>query len=227
MSFVILLSLVTPSFAQGGKQAEIISLLEKQDQRMNDILDKEQIELYGSLVEELIVNDGISYFSENKNLDYENSRLVNIDNGVAKAFTIPIRSDEVRHHEMSNFTIFFDEQNNVFSTTELLLTETKQGTFKINFFVDGKNEVSEITEYEFLTSEEYLEGQKGNILPMVDWDGFILCIGINTAVLQPIIAFCAASCAIPAVGPAICAACLGAQIGIPAGSLISCLISNW
>lgn len=106
---------------------------------------------------------------QSKILSFDKGRLVTLKEADIKAFIIPASSPNSTFHEMSNFTIYFDHKNELISTTEFLVSESDEGTFKFQCYINGKNEITMVTEDKFFTEEEY---QQNIIKLRVNWDGF-------------------------------------------------------
>lgn len=52
-------------------------------------------------------------------------------------------------------------------------------------------------------------------------------MGITGALVGPISVACGTACAIPGIGTVVCLTCIGVVIGLPTGTLVGCLASNW
>lgn len=225
LSLILVLSVFFSFSLQGlassPTESELEDLIKTQLENVQEIKNEQIKQEYIDLLSDLDFERTSTIY------DYENSRVIQVDGDETIALTIPIQEKEVRTHEFSNFTVYFNKDKEAISTTEILVTESDLNTFKTQYFVDNEELVNEVTNEPFKTAEEIKHGSSEIFSPLFNVDGFIACMGISTAFMGPIIAACGGSCVIPGVGTPICALCLGALIGIPTGTLTACLNQNF
>lgn len=223
LTIAMLFSVVTPSLANGGNNYdESLKMIKEQIEQFEEVDEPIQIDQFKLLSIKLIDNKKAKV--QSKILNFDRGRLVNLKEAEIKAFIIPASSPGSTYHEMSNFTIYFDSKNELISTSEFLVSESDEGMFKFQYYINGKNELTMVTEDKFFTEKEY---QQNLFKLRVNWDGFLKCMGIVGSLVGPISAACGTACAIPGIGTVVCLTCIGVIIGLPTGSLTGCLISNW
>lgn len=222
MIVIVFFSFSVPISAEGNNEDDTLKMIKQQLQQLEEVTNKSVINDYKVLTKKFIENKKVKVKSEV--LNFDKGRLLDFKTDDIKAFTVPVSNFDSTYHEISNFTIYFGKNNELIGTTEFLASESDRETFKFEYFVDGKKEMTMVTEDEFFTEEEY---QDNLIRPMVDWDGFLKCMGITGALVGPLQAACTGACMIPGVGTAICLTCIGVTIGLPTGSLFGCLTANW
>ncbi|SHH84882.1 hypothetical protein [Virgibacillus chiguensis] len=222
LAIFILFSFSVSISATESNRDKTLNSLKAQLEAIEEIGDTNQIKEYKDKSRKLINNNEVNLNAEN--INYDNSRLVKFKNTQQKALVLQVSSNDSTYHEMSNFAIYFDSNNNVLATTEFLVSESKTGTFKFDYYINDNKEFTQVSKEKFFTEKEY---ENSKITPAVDWDGFLKCMGITGALVGPLQVACTSACAIPGVGTAVCVGCIGVTIGLPSGSLIGCLTSNW
>lgn len=153
--------------------------------------------------------------------DLEESSVDTVGGGVT-AVTVPVHGD---YSLPSNVTVFFDEDNTVLQTNEMLVTKNEVGNFQVETYLDGSLVDSEDTGISYMTDKELLaeEPVDSGIQPtgvgaVASCLGAVLGIGGTTAYI--IAVACGGSCAAPTpVTAPICAACIGAYAVLGAGSI--------
>ncbi|WP_369436090.1 hypothetical protein [Lysinibacillus fusiformis] len=150
--------------------------------------------------------------------DLEGSSVYTVGGGVT-VVTVPLHGD---YSLPSNLTVFFDEDNTVLQTNELLVTKNEVGNFRVETYLDGSLSNSVDTELSYITDEEMLAEepviQEMGVGAVASCLGAVLGIGATAAYI--IAVACGGSCATPTpVTAAICAACIGAYAVIGAGGI--------
>lgn len=153
--------------------------------------------------------------------DLEGSSVYTVGGGVT-VVTVPLHGD---YSLPSNITVFFDEDNTVLQTNEMLVTKNEVGNFRVETYLDGSLSNSVDTTIPYITDEEMLaeEPVSSEIQPMgvgavASCLGAVLGVGGTAAYI--IAVACGGSCAAPTpVTAPICAACIGAYAVIGAGGI--------
>ncbi|WP_197479974.1 hypothetical protein [Paenibacillus swuensis] len=153
--------------------------------------------------------------------DFEKSSVYTVGGGVT-VVTVPL-SD--KYSLPSNVTVFFNEDNTVLQTNEMLVTKNEAGNFLVETYLNGSLVKSVDTEIPYLTDKELLAEEPVNsgIQPMgigtvAACLGAVLGIGGTVAYL--IAVACGSSCVAPTpVTAVICAACIGAYAVLGAGGI--------
>lgn len=153
--------------------------------------------------------------------DFDESIVYAVGGGVT-VVTVPLHGD---YSLPSNITVFFDENDTVLQTNEMLVTKNSVGNFQVETYLDGLLVNSEDTGIAYITDEEMLteEPVGAGIQPMGVGDvaaclAAVLGIGATAAYIIAIA--CGSSCAVPTpVTAPICAACIGAYAIIGAGGI--------
>lgn len=153
--------------------------------------------------------------------DLKGSSVYTVGGGVT-VVTVPLHGD---YSLPSNITVFFDEDNTVLQTNEMLVTKNEVGNFQVETYLDGLLNKSVDTGISYITDEEMLaeEPVGSGIQPMgvgavASCLGVVLGVGATMAYL--IAVACGGSCAAPTpVTAAICAACIGAYAVLGAGGI--------
>ncbi|WP_281486526.1 hypothetical protein [Lysinibacillus sphaericus] len=73
--------------------------------------------------------------------------------GGVTVVTVPLHGD---YSLPSNITVFFDEDNTVLQTNEMLVTKNDLGNFRVETYLDGSLSNSVDTELAYITDEEML-----------------------------------------------------------------------
>lgn len=84
--------------------------------------------------------------------DLEGSSVYTVGGGVT-VVTVPLHGD---YSLPSNITVFFDEDNTVLQTNEMLVTKNDLGNFRVETYLDGSLSNSVDTELAYITDEEML-----------------------------------------------------------------------
>lgn len=162
-------------------------------------------------------------YVSDENLDIKNAKSLDIkdDGDRYTSVSVPIVGED--YSMLSNLTVVYDENNDVITYTESLLTKSDNNTFMLTSFADGEQVNKKDTGLKYMTNQELKKEIKE--LEEVGSDTEIqsgkasrasagkiaACIagvtGLGGTAAYAIVAMCAGSC--PAVPP-ICAACIGA-----------------
>ncbi|MFS0675071.1 hypothetical protein [Ornithinibacillus sp. 179-J 7C1 HS] len=153
--------------------------------------------------------------------DLEESSVYTVGGGVT-VVTVPLHGD---YSLPSNVTVFFDEDNTVLQTNELLVTKNEVGNFQVETYLDGSLVNSEDTGISYMTDKELLaekpvdsEIQPMGVGAVASCLGAVLGVGGTVAYI--IAVACGGSCAAPTpVTAPICAACIGAYAVLGAGGI--------
>ncbi|OAX46138.1 hypothetical protein gpAD87_26950 [Paenibacillus sp. AD87] len=153
--------------------------------------------------------------------DLEKSSVYTVGGGVT-VVTVPLHGD---YSLPSNVTIFFDEDNTVLQTNEMLVTKNEAGNFRVETYLNGSVVKSVDTDRPYITDQEMLAEEPVNsgIQPqsvgaVAGCLGAVLGIGGTAAYI--IAVACGGSCAVPTpVTAPICAACIGAYAVLGAGGI--------
>ncbi|MFH0331920.1 hypothetical protein QQF09_14345, partial [Clostridium perfringens] len=164
------------------------------------------------------------------NLDLDNAKVLEIsnENGIFKSITLPIIGEE--YTMFSSLTVLYDENNEIASYSESLITKSENNTFQVASYIDGE-EISKLdTGIDYLENE-ILENEMINIKEITKEmetygpeergiGAIAACIaavaGVNGVVAKLIAATCIASC--PTVVP-ICVACIGGVAAMGSASI--------
>lgn len=146
----------------------------------------------------------------------DESTVYTVGGGVTVA-TVPLHGD---YSLPSNITIFFDEDNAVLQTNEMLVTKNELGNFKVATYVDGSMTKSEDTDISYKTDKELLaEKPDGSEIQPMGVKSVAACLagvlGVGGTIGYLIAVACGGSCTTPTpVTATICAACIGAYATI-------------
>ncbi|MCW1927015.1 hypothetical protein [Bhargavaea beijingensis] len=153
--------------------------------------------------------------------DLEASTVYTVGGGVT-VVTVPLHGD---YSIPSNITVFFDEDNTVLQTNEMLVTKNEIENFQVETYLDGSLVKSEDTGISYITDEEMLAEKpvESEIQPM-GVGAVAACLaavlGIGGTAAYIIAVACGGSCATPTpVTATICAACIGAYAVIGGGAI--------
>ncbi len=151
-------------------------------------------------------------------LELEESTVYTVGGGVT-VVTIPLHEE---YSLPSNITVFFDEDNKVLQTNEMLVTKNDLGNFQVSTYLNGTLVNSQDSGLAYMTDEELLAEE-----PTIQPTGFkeiagclggVLGVGGTAAYI--IAVACGGSCATPTpVTAGICAACIGAYATIGGASI--------
>lgn len=157
----------------------------------------------------------------------EKSTVYTVGGGVT-VVTVPLNGD---YSLPSNITIFFDKDNTVLQTNEMLVTKNESGNFQVDTYLDGSTTKSEDTGIPYMTDEELLaeEPVDSGIQPM-SVKSVAACLGtvlgVGTVIATVVAIACGGSCSVPTpVTAPICAACIGAYAaigGTSIGGVVAC-----
>ncbi|WP_434748472.1 hypothetical protein [Paenibacillus amylolyticus] len=153
--------------------------------------------------------------------DLEKSSVYTVGGGVT-VVTVPVHGE---YSLPSNVTVFFDEDDTVLQTNEMLVTKNEAGNFRVETYLNGSVVKSVDTDRPYITDEEMLAEEPVNsgiqpngIGAVAGCLGAVLGIGGTAAYI--IAVACGGSCAVPTpVTAPICAACIGAYAVIGAGGI--------
>ncbi|MBY0205688.1 MULTISPECIES: hypothetical protein [Paenibacillus] len=153
--------------------------------------------------------------------DLEKSSVYTVGGGVT-VVTVPVHGE---YSLPSNVTVFFNEDDTVLQTNEMLVTKNEAGNFRVETYLNGSVVKSVDTDRPYITDEEMLAEEPVNsgIQPngfgaVAGCLGAVLGIGGTAAYI--IAVACGSSCAVPTpVTAPICAACIGAYAVIGAGGI--------
>lgn len=151
----------------------------------------------------------------------EESSVYTVGGGVT-AVTVPLHGD---YSLPSNITVFFNADDTVLQTNEMLVTKNEVGNFQVETYLDGSFVNSQNTGISYITDEEMLAEepldpgvQPRSVGAVASCIGATLGVGATAAWL--ITVACGGSCAAPTpVTAPICAACIGAYAVLGAGGI--------
>lgn len=153
--------------------------------------------------------------------DFDGSNVYTVGGGVT-AVTVPLHGE---YSLPSNITVFFDENDTVLQTNEMLVTKNTVGNFQVETFLDGVLTNSKDTGIAYITDEELLaeEPSGSEISPMGTGEVaacLVAAMGIGGTLAYVIAVACGTSCVAPTpvTGP-ICAACIGAYALLGTGTI--------
>lgn len=155
------------------------------------------------------VEDGEGIVVSSSDLDMENAAVYNVGGGVA-VVTLGLTGE---YSMPSNITLFFDKNNKVLQTNEMLVTKNELGNFQVSTHMNGVLIKSQDSGVAFMTDEELLAEEPVTIQPagvkeVAACIGVVLGVGSTIAYLMTLA--CGGSCAAPTpVTVVICAACIG------------------
>lgn len=154
--------------------------------------------------------------------DLEESTVYTVGGGVT-VVSVPLHGD---YSLPSNITVFFDDNNTVLQTNEMLVTKNEVENFQVETYLDGSLVKSEDTGLAWKTDEEMLaekpvdpaEIQPMGVKAVAGCLAAVLGIGATAAYIVAVA--CGGSCAAPTpVTAVICAACIGAYAVIGGGAM--------
>ncbi|MCZ4142864.1 hypothetical protein BZG17_34285, partial [Escherichia coli] len=90
--------------------------------------------------------------------DLEKSSVYTVGGGVT-VVTVPVHGD---YSLPSNLTVFFDEDNSVLQTNEMLVTKNEAGNFRVETYLNGSVVKSVDTDRPYITDEEMLAEEPVN-----------------------------------------------------------------
>ena len=158
-------------------------------------------------------------------LDYDRAKAYDVKESNIKTLTVPVSESE-NYNEISNVSVYFDENGDMMHYTELYVSKSDKNTFEIKLLLNGKVQAEKITDDEFTTAKEYQEKHGDDIQPAgVNWSSFLQCMGITGVAASFISSACGLACALTA-GTA-CIVCAAGVLGFSSGSITGCLVGNW
>ncbi|MFY0519007.1 hypothetical protein ACOMCU_14440 [Lysinibacillus sp. UGB7] len=166
-----------------------------------------------------LVEEGEGTVAPASALGLEGSSVDTVGGGVT-AVSVPLHGD---YSLPSNITVFFDEDDNVLQTNEMLVTKNELGNFQVSTYLNGTLVKSQDAGIAYMTDEELLAEEPSMIQPM----GFnevaaclVAAIGIGGTMAYVIAVACGGSCVAPTpVTAPICAACIGAYAILGTGTI--------
>ena len=198
---------------------------------VTEIDDDKEKQGIGNITKEYIRKNKIDI--KNEHFDYFNAKLYRVNNTSLKAYIIPIKGSNQKFHEISNLTIFYNDEYSVDTYTELHVKESNLGTFQVSYYSNGQEIANEITKDTFITAKEYQEQEDSDSelssYPIfqtkgVNWGGIAKCLGISWSVGAVLAAVCGTACVLSA-GTA-CVICIGAYLGFDIASITGCIAGN-
>ncbi|WP_222934661.1 hypothetical protein [Paenibacillus terrae] len=153
--------------------------------------------------------------------DLEKSSVYTVGGGVT-VVTVPLHGD---YSLPSNVTVFFNEDNTVLQTNEMLVTKNEAGNFRVETYLNGSVVKSVDTDRPYITDEEMLAEKPVNSGIQPQSVGKVAgclgaVLGVGGTVAYIIAVACGGSCAAPTpVTAPICAACIGAYAVLGAGGI--------
>lgn len=120
-------------------------------------------------------------------------------------------------HELSNASLYFDENGNFITTSEYYLLKNEKGNFQILNYQDAKLKVEENTDLKFETMADY----KDRVKLSWDTDHLAKCLGISAALAATIASVCGVVCWIT-VGLG-CLTCAAGVMGFNFGGTAECI----
>ena len=190
------------------------SIVNAQDNDTQDVvvLTGDEAEQFIDTALNAVVEGEIDNIAPESAFNLEGSTVYTVGGGVT-VVTIPLSGD---YSLTSNITIFFDEDNTVLQTNEMLLTKNELGNFQVDTYLDGSITKSEDSGISYMTDEELLaeEPVDSGIQP-ASMKSVAACLtgvlGVGGTIGYLIALGCGGSCAVPTpVTAPICAACIGA-----------------
>ncbi|MCU9602771.1 hypothetical protein [Pallidibacillus thermolactis] len=194
---------------------------------VTEIDDIQELKKIQKFTKKRIKNNKINV--RNENLDYNNAKLYKVNDTSLKAFIVPIKSTSQKFHEVSNVTLFYNQEYKVTKYTELHVKESKSGTFQVSFYSNGNEIANKITEDKFTTAKEYKaehnSSSSSEFQTMgVDFGGIADCLGLTWSVGAVLAAVCGTACVL--TGGTACAICIGAYLGFDVSAVTGCIVGN-
>jgi hypothetical protein len=219
---ILVTGFVSPiSAAPNQQQQDYENVME----HLTEIEDANEVEKFKEITNQKIKKEELTLF--NNNIDYSNSKLYQVEKTNSLVYSVPLKENSQRYHEVSNITIFYDEEYNVTDFTELHIKESVQDTFQVTYYLNANEIANEITNDKFTTAAEHQDNLRSNpgFQTMgVDFGGIANCLGLTFSVGAALAVICGSVCLITA-GTG-CALCIGAYVGYDISTVTGCIIGN-
>lgn len=225
-SIVLVLSLLVSglfgSLPNATAQTQVSNESTYQDVDVTENPRKTQI--IKDLANDTISNGQMILNYSNAKLDFDNVKLLEINDDKNKytSITIPVVGDQ--YSLLSNLSLVFDSNNKLVTYSETLITRSDDNKFIVSSYADGSLLQEQFTDLDYVSNDE-LQRQLDYLLEVLEENKqdvstngipeIALClsvvIGVDLVIARLIATTCVASC--PAVPP-VCAVCITAVSAI-------------
>lgn len=183
-----------------------------------------------SMALNFIHNSTIKLHISESAYDFYNGKVALIaDSNESRALVIPVNNDG--YSSFSSLTVLFDDNNQVITYSELIVTKSANNTFSIQIFNDGVEAYNEVTDLEYISNDEMndwiadVNEEYGGPQPYgLNVPCFVAVSGAGATVSGLIVKLCGAPCVL---APPACAVCLGGILVIGGGSIIAAVTQCW